>query len=148
MCINLFIKLHIFFCCNITNAVLDEIFHFQLAKKGVNVVLISRSEDKLLEVADEIGKIVFCQTEKILNTCTCISLLSLQVKHSHFYKLRVSKEKYKLQSFTGPILAYFQCYFYLDLLVYCIDYDMIAHTFIIFEIYRKREQSANQNHCG
>ena len=64
------------------------------------------------------------------------------------YKLRVSKEKYKLQSFTGPILAYFQCYFYLDLLVYCIDYDMIAHTFIIFEIYRKRKQSANQNHCG
>lgn len=46
--------------------------------------MISRSEDKLLEVADEIGKIVFCQTEKILNTCTCISLLSLQVKHSHF----------------------------------------------------------------
>ena len=67
------------------NAVIDEIFHFQLAKKGVNVVLISRSEDKLLEVADEIGKIVFLSNRKdIKYMYMYFSLLSLQVKHIHF----------------------------------------------------------------
>ncbi|XP_078331885.1 very-long-chain 3-oxoacyl-CoA reductase-like isoform X2 [Crassostrea virginica] len=38
----------------------------ELAKKGVNVVLISRSEDKLLEVADEIEKESKVQTKIIV----------------------------------------------------------------------------------
>lgn len=35
---------------------LNSLFYFQLAKKGVNIVLISRSEAKLQEVSNEIGK--------------------------------------------------------------------------------------------